>query len=88
MNTRLVRTVVALMGVAVLGIAGTACELLVELDRSVVVAGGDGGCPICTNVPEASDESSDEVDLTEAGLDATQREAGPDTSTTESAAGE
>ena len=43
----------------VLGIAaaGAGCELWVELDRSAADAGGDAGCPICSDA--FGDEGAD-----------------------------
>jgi hypothetical protein len=54
MNTR-IRAVVMAIGLGVLGMANAGCELLVQLDRSLVDAGedaGQAGCPICSDASQ------------------------------------
>jgi hypothetical protein len=46
MLAALLRTSAIALGLAAM-LAG--CELLVELDRSAADAGGDAGCPICSD---------------------------------------
>ena len=57
----------ALIGVGLVGLAATGCELLVTLDRSAVDA-GEAGCPIC------ADAAADGGDA-EASSQATARDA-------------
>ncbi len=50
MNTR-IRAVVMGIGLGVLGAPNAGCELVVQLDRSLVDA-GEAGCPICSDASQ------------------------------------
>lgn len=59
MRIRSMAQIGAVMGLGMLAAASVGCELLVQLDRSAVDAGGDAGCPICSDVgAEDGDDSS------------------------------
>jgi len=105
MNDRTARALVltvipgVLLGVALGGLPG--CELLVNLDRSVVEAGPPDGCSICTEVPEGGGEGGEggQVDggrsdvaapdsaSTDATPDATGSDGGSEGAATDAGAG-
>jgi hypothetical protein len=85
---RCIRNVIAVSSVGLL-CATQGCELAVQLDRSLVDAGDDAGCAICSGPAEgeggddaaAVDATADEAtdaanaDATEANADATSTDA-------------
>jgi hypothetical protein len=77
MNTRFISRTLAVFGlVAAFGLQ-TACELLVQLDRSAIVP-ADAGCPICTSLSDdASADGDADGSLTEdVAAEASTGEAG------------
>jgi hypothetical protein len=72
MSTRTIgRTVLFVMCACASGVAVTACELLVQLDRSAVDA-GEAGCSICADVTEPDDAGS-----VDSRADAPSKDSGP-----------
>jgi hypothetical protein len=86
MNPRRIRTALVVTCAASVGAAGVGCEILVQLDRSAVDAGGDAGCPICSDVTEEGDETRLDAESTDTGTDA--GDAGTEASPADSGAGE
>jgi len=65
-----VAAVVVLVGLGAIALAASGCEYVVRLDRSLVDAGGEAGCPIC------SDTSEDDAGaVSDATIDATSSDA-------------
>jgi hypothetical protein len=68
------------------GVAVTACELLVQLDRSAVDAGEGGACTICSDVTVSDDGSPDgQPPSTDGSTDATARDAASEGSVADAA---
>jgi hypothetical protein len=61
-----------------LGAFAVGCELLVQLDRSEADAGGDAGCPICSDAgPEDAPADASPPVATDARAEASPRDSGP-----------
>ncbi len=68
-KVRTIRTILAVAGAGLFGLAGASCELLVQLDRSQVDSGAETGCPICSRGADGGEDAN-------AGTDAATLDAG------------
>jgi hypothetical protein len=85
-------------GLLIVGLAGVpGCELLVNLDRSVIEAGAPDGCSICTELTDGGgdgevdgapkDGTAPETGSTDAARDATRGDGGTGVAATDAATG-
>ncbi len=76
----------SLLGVVTAAASAQGCELLVQLDRSAVDAGGDAGCAICSDIgDDAGVDASSDGASAEAGSEASSKDARTDGPTADSA---
>ena len=59
MNARFLRAIGSTLALGVVLFTFTRCELLVDLDRSVVDGGEPDGCAICTEPPDGGEDGGD-----------------------------
>jgi hypothetical protein len=85
MSRNVIRMIAAL-GLCAIGAAAAACETIVQLDRNAVDAGGDAGCPICSDASE-EDDTGGEAGATDSATEGASGDAGPETSTADTSTG-
>jgi hypothetical protein len=84
--SRHVICMIAAMGLCGIGAAATACETIVQLDRNAVDAGGDAGCPICSDASDEGDSGND-AGSTDGPTDDASSDAGAETATADTGTG-
>ena len=81
-------TAVILVGLGLAGVVTWApgCELMVQLDRSAVDAGGDAGCAICSDMGEdGSTDGQSDAGSSDGSAEAIARDAGLEGASSDSA---
>lgn len=69
------RAVILTGCLSVLAALSAGCEVLVQLDRGVVDAGGDAGCPLCSDAGADGNDGPADGDAFHADAHATREDA-------------